>query len=103
MPKRSSKLPRDPSQLAAHIAAMSIGQEPPAPNDDTGELDREIDEAVEKIETEPPKEKNPAAVALGRLGGMKGGKARARKLTPEKRAEIASNAAKSRWAVKPPH
>jgi hypothetical protein len=41
--------------------------------------------------------KNPAAVALGRLGGKKGGKARAAKLTPEQRAEIAHLAATARW------
>lgn len=41
--------------------------------------------------------KNPAAVALGRLGGKKGGKARAAALTPERRKEIAQKAAKSRW------
>ena len=41
--------------------------------------------------------KNPAAVALGRLGGLKGGKARANKLTKERRIEIASMAAKARW------
>lgn len=43
--------------------------------------------------------KNPAAVLLGRLGGLKGGKARAIKLSAEKRSEIASNAAKKRWQV----
>jgi len=43
------------------------------------------------------KEKNPAAVSLGRLGGLKGGKARAEKLSPEKRSEIAKKAANSRW------
>jgi len=43
------------------------------------------------------KEKNPAAVALGRLGGLKGGKARAKKLSPKKRSEIAKKAAKARW------
>ncbi|MFZ0320981.1 MAG: hypothetical protein WAL56_17770 [Candidatus Sulfotelmatobacter sp.] len=42
--------------------------------------------------------KNPAAVALGRLGGLKGGKARAKKLTPEERKAIAQQAAKTRWA-----
>jgi hypothetical protein len=42
--------------------------------------------------------KNRAAVALGRLGGKKGGKARAKKLTPEQRSEIAKKAAKARWA-----
>lgn len=41
--------------------------------------------------------KNPAAVALGRLGGLKGAKARANKLTPEQRKEIARKAAESRW------
>jgi hypothetical protein len=41
--------------------------------------------------------KNPAAVALGRLGGLKGGPARARKLTKEQRSEIAKKAAQARW------
>jgi hypothetical protein len=44
--------------------------------------------------------KNPAAVALGKLGGLKGGKARAEKLTKEQRVEIARKAAKARWAKK---
>jgi len=43
-------------------------------------------------------DKNPAAVALGRLGGLKGGKARAEKLTPEQRSEIAKKAAQVRWS-----
>lgn len=43
-------------------------------------------------------EKNPAAVALGRLGGLKGGNARAAKLSPAERKEIAQRAAKQRWA-----
>jgi hypothetical protein len=42
-------------------------------------------------------EKNPAAVALGKLGGMKGGKARAEKLSATRRSEIASKAAETRW------
>ena len=45
-----------------------------------------------------PDTKNPAAVELGRLGGRKGGKARAQKLSPERRREIASKAAAARWA-----
>jgi hypothetical protein len=45
-------------------------------------------------------EKNPAAVALGKLGASKGGKARRDKLTPEQRSEIARKAAKARWAKK---
>ena len=46
------------------------------------------------------KEKNPAAVALGRLGGLKGGKARAEALSPKKRKAIARKAAKTRWGKK---
>ncbi len=45
-------------------------------------------------------EKNPAAVALGKLGGSKGGKARAKNMTPEQRSESARKAAKARWAKK---
>jgi len=56
---------------------------------------------TESTDEEKPKEpisdKNPAAVALGRLGGLKGGKARAKKLTPEQRKEISQKAAKARW------
>jgi hypothetical protein len=44
--------------------------------------------------------KNPAAVALGKLGGAKGGKARAAKLTAQQRREIAKKAAQARWAKK---
>jgi len=46
------------------------------------------------------KEKNPAAVALGRLGGLKGGPARAKKLSLKKRKEIAKKAAEKRWSKK---
>jgi hypothetical protein len=45
-----------------------------------------------------PRKKNPAAVALGKLGGMKGGRARAEKLSASERKEIAQKAAKARWA-----
>jgi len=45
--------------------------------------------------------KNPAAVALGRLGASKGGKARAEKLSPKKRSLIAKKAARARWSAKP--
>ncbi len=47
-----------------------------------------------------PAKKNPAAVALGRRGGLKGGKARAESMTPERRAEIAAKAAAARWGKK---
>jgi hypothetical protein len=52
---------------------------------------------AKQIIDEATSDKNPAAVALGRRGGLKGGKARAAKLTPEQRVEIARNAAKTRW------
>jgi hypothetical protein len=52
---------------------------------------------AKQIIDEATSDKNPAAVSLGRLGGLKGGKARAASMTPEKRAEIAKKAAKARW------
>lgn len=55
---------------------------------------------VKEATGEPIPEKNPAAVALGRLGGLKGGKARAEKLSAKKRKAIAVKAAKTRWAKK---
>ena len=75
MAKRSSK-PRDLNSMAAAIVAQSANDEP-TPDPDEG--------------------KNPHAVALGRAGGLKGGKARAAKLTPEQRSEIARVAALKRW------
>lgn len=47
--------------------------------------------------TSKPKKKNPAAVMLGRLGGLKGGHARAAKMTPEQRSESARKAVQARW------
>ena len=78
MADRSSRprRPRDVSQRAKLIVDIATGQ----------------------VEDEQPDEgKNPAAVALGRLGGKKGGKARAAKLSPERRREIAKKAARARW------
>lgn len=72
------KRPRDINQLAFAIVAEATDTAPPP---------------------EPEKPKNPAAVALGKLGAAKGGKARAAKLSPEKRAEIARKAAAARWNV----
>jgi hypothetical protein len=77
MPKRSSKRPRDLNSLAASI------------------VDDATEEAPEPEPVEP--EKDPAAVALGRRGGLKGGKARAEKLTAEERREAARRAAQARW------
>jgi len=57
-----------------------------------------VAEATSEKKPEPETSiKNPAAVALGRLGGLKGGKARADKLSAKRRKEIAKKAAKSRW------
>lgn len=59
--------------------------------------------ATETEEAQPAaaRKKNPAAVALGRLGGKKGGKARAAKLSPDQRREIAKKAAAKRWKKSP--
>lgn len=77
MPDRSSKRPRDLNQLAARLVDEATGNAPAA---------------------DPAPEKDPAAVALGRRGGLKGGKARAEKMTPEERSESARKAAAARWA-----
>lgn len=62
------------------------------------DLNKTAFDIVDQItSSKPDKEKNPAAVALGRLGGLKGGKARAEKLSANERSKIASNAAKRRW------
>jgi len=65
---------------------------------------RVVQEATGQVESKPVEPelelvdgKNPHAIALGRLGGLKGGKARASKLTPEQRREIAQKAALKRW------
>jgi len=81
--QKPQKLPRDSNSLAARIVALSTGQEIPRVSEDS---------RPEEIET-----KNSAAVELGRKGGLKGGKARAAKLTPEQRSEIAKIAAFARW------
>ena len=77
MPKRSSKKRMDTNRLAKSI----------------------VDDATtEKLLTKAAEDgKNPAAVLLGRLGGLKGGKARAKKLTAKRRKEIAKKAAEMRW------
>jgi hypothetical protein len=80
---RSKKRPRDPNQRAYQIMLESTGQ-------------------TEKFEPHKPVDplKNPNAVALGKLGGLKGGPARAESLTPRKRSQIAAKAAKARWGKK---
>jgi len=86
MPDRSRKRrPRDPSQLAKLIVDIATGQiedkRDPRPADAT---------------------KDPAAVSLGRRGGLKGGKARAASMTPARRREIARKAAAARWQKRSP-
>ena len=70
------KRPRDTNQLAHLIAAIATG---------------------ETVEIKTDDGKDPAAVSLGRKGGLKGGKARAESLTAKQRSEIAKKAAKARW------
>ena len=59
-----------------------------------------VDISTGNAPPEPPDTRNPSAVALGKLGGAKGGKARAKALTAEQRSEIAKKAAARRWSVK---
>ena len=73
------KRPRDPVSLAKMIGDIATGQVQDAQPDDG---------------------KNPAAVALGKLGGAKGGKARASALSSDERREAASRAASARWVKK---
>jgi hypothetical protein len=76
MPDRSSKRPTDINELARQLVDEATGDAP---------------------KYDPDAGKDPAAVALGRKGGLKGGKARAAKMTPEERSAAARNAALSRW------
>jgi len=76
MPDRSRKRPRDPNQLAKLIVDIATG---------------------EVADEQPDDGKNPAAVELGRKGGLKGGRARAERMTPEQRSEAAKRAAAARW------
>ena len=78
MPDRSRKRPTDVNELAARIVGEAVG------------------------EIDPYDGKNPAAVELGRKGGLRGGKARAAKMTPEQRSAAAKKAAAARWAHRSP-
>ena len=71
------KRPRDTNQLAKLIVDISTGN-------------------AEEVDTNAGK--NPAAVALGKLGGLQGGKARAQSMSAKKRSEIAKKAAAARWS-----
>ena len=72
---KHGKTIRDMNEVAFDIVQQAIGEKGPP----------------------PPSTKNPAAVTLGRLGGLKGGKARAEKLSPARRKAIAKKAAAARW------
>ena len=61
---------------------------------------KDVNQLAAQIVAQSTGNKNPAAVILGRLGGLKGGKARAEALSPRKRKEIARKAAAKRWAKK---
>jgi hypothetical protein len=76
MPDRSRKRPRDPNELAKRLVDEATGEAP---------------------KYDPDAGKDPAAVALGRKGGLKGGKARAARMSPEERADAARKAAQARW------
>ena len=77
MPERSRKRPRDLNELAKSIVDDATSDTPPKPD--------------------AAPEKDPAAVALGRRGGLKGGRVRAERMTPEERSEAARKAARARW------
>ena len=80
MPNRSSKRgqgPEDINQIAFRVVQQATGQMP---------KERPVDP-----------EEEPKAVTLGRLGGLKGGKARAKSLSPDQRKEAAKKAAQARW------
>ena len=81
MPDRSRKPPRDTNQLAKRIVDLATGE-------------------AHGTSSATRPEKDPAAVSLGRKGGLKGGQARAKKLTAEQRAEIARKAAAARYGKK---
>ena len=76
MPDRSRKRPTDLNALAASI----------------------VDDATTENKDSADDGKDPAAVSLGRRGGLKGGKARAAKLSPDERSRIARAAAQARWS-----
>jgi len=82
-PSKGRKRPNDVNQLAARIVAI------------TTDPDEKAKDAAPEPDT-----RNPAAVALSKLGASKGGKARAKSMSAKKRTEIAKRAAKARWKRK---
>jgi hypothetical protein len=122
MPDRSRKRPRDLNSLAASIVGDATDETPDHYtyrvewSDEDNEwvglcpelpslswLDPDKSKAlagITRLVQDVVSGKDPAAVTLGRKGGLKGGKARAAKLTAEQRSKIARNAARSRWSSK---
>lgn len=82
---KQNKRPRDMNRRAASTVARATGAE------------TETEQETEAVSEPTPEERHNAAVALGRLGGKKGGPARAKKMTPEQRSESARAAANARW------
>lgn len=92
MPNHSSKepkRPRDINQLAKFVVDLATGEPHrlPGPEQEASPIPQD-------------REKDPAAVSLGRRGGLKGGKARAEKMTKKELSESARNAANARWGNK---
>jgi hypothetical protein len=105
--KKKQKRQPDYQQLARKVLdavapdaepkAIKPAKTPPRPKgkQDAEDVDRAAGEGMAQ-----PQGKNPAAVALGRLGGKKGGPARAKKLSKARRSEIAKKAARARWKAR---
>lgn len=83
---RGEKRPDDPAAAAVMTVRLAVG-----------EIAKSLDDPRSSAHARAVKQKNPAAVALGRLGGQRGGKARAEKLSDDERKAIARRAALARW------
>lgn len=99
MPSRSSIAMLD---ISGHIGNMSDSKRPSRPRDPNQLAKLITDIATGDVDDRPTTEdgRDLAAVMLGRLGGLKGGKARAASMTSERRSEIARKAAETRWSAK---
>src|SRR5688500_16051798 len=112
MPKRSRKpQAKDYQQMARRVvdeaaptakpptkpAANKAKPPRPVKKQDVDDIEQADGEGMAQPQGVPPPKKNPAAVELGRMGGLKGGKARAAKMTKKQRSESAKKAAQARW------
>ena len=93
-----------PTSGEIHLLGLDLARDPMAVKRQIGTMPEDmglLDQLTGDVPKDgPPPMKSAAAVALGRLGGMKGGAARAEKLTAEQRSEIAKKAAAGRWSKK---